>query len=150
MSAACFDWLLSRPDGHSRGCGRSAYEFDHFLCRCGRLLRGGLHYVLVGAMYLVSGISGSKASDMAAVAPVLLPEMKPRGGQPRRSRRPARGHRRTDRNHSAKPCPDYHRFGDGRFDLGAVRRPVAGRGAGHYAMLIILAMGIGLFARPFE
>src|SRR5260370_840530 len=30
-------------------------------------VRGGLHYVLVGAMYLVSGISGSKAADMAAV-----------------------------------------------------------------------------------
>src|SRR5882757_2258348 len=27
-------------------------------------VRGGLHYVLVGAMYLVSGISGSKAADM--------------------------------------------------------------------------------------
>ena len=39
-------------------------------------VRGGLHYVLVGAMYLVSGISGSKAADMAAVAPVLFPEMK--------------------------------------------------------------------------
>jgi len=36
-------------------------------------VRGGLHYVLVAAMYLVSGISGSKAADMAAVAPVLLP-----------------------------------------------------------------------------
>src|SRR3984957_14620911 len=36
-------------------------------------VRGGLHYVLVGAMYLVSGISGSKAADMAAVAPVLFP-----------------------------------------------------------------------------
>ena len=42
-------------------------------------VRGGLHYVLVGAMYLVSGISGSKAADMAAVAPVLFPEMKARG-----------------------------------------------------------------------
>src|ERR1700719_1396054 len=45
-------------------------------------VRGGLHYVLVGAMYLVSGISGSKAADMAAVAPVLFPEMKQRGAQP--------------------------------------------------------------------
>src|SRR5206468_11328747 len=42
-------------------------------------VRGGLHYVLVGAMSLVSGISGSKAADMAAVAPVLFPEMKARG-----------------------------------------------------------------------
>jgi tripartite ATP-independent transporter DctM subunit len=45
-------------------------------------VRGGLHYVLVGAMYLVSGISGSKAADMAAVAPVLFPEMKQRGAKP--------------------------------------------------------------------
>jgi tripartite ATP-independent transporter DctM subunit len=45
-------------------------------------VRGGLHYVLVGAMYLVSGISGSKAADMAAVAPVLFPEMKARGARP--------------------------------------------------------------------
>src|SRR3981189_3019112 len=44
-------------------------------------VRGGLHYVLVGAMYLVSGISGSKAADMAAVAPVLFPEMKARGAK---------------------------------------------------------------------
>jgi hypothetical protein len=32
-------------------------------------VRGGLHYVLVGAMYLVSGISGSKAADMARWRP---------------------------------------------------------------------------------
>jgi tripartite ATP-independent transporter DctM subunit len=42
-------------------------------------LRGGLSYVLIGAIYLVSGISGSKAADMAAVAPALFPEMKNRG-----------------------------------------------------------------------
>jgi tripartite ATP-independent transporter DctM subunit len=42
-------------------------------------LRGGLSFVLIGAMYLVSGISGSKAADMAAVAPVLFPEMESRG-----------------------------------------------------------------------
>ena len=42
-------------------------------------VRGGLAYVLLGAMYLVSGISGSKAADMAAVAPVLFPEMRRRG-----------------------------------------------------------------------
>jgi tripartite ATP-independent transporter DctM subunit len=45
-------------------------------------VRGGLSYVLLGAMYLVSGISGSKAADMAAVAPVLFPEMKRRGAKP--------------------------------------------------------------------
>jgi tripartite ATP-independent transporter DctM subunit len=42
-------------------------------------VRGGLSYVLIGAMYLVSGISGAKAADMAAVAPALFPEMKKRG-----------------------------------------------------------------------
>ncbi len=47
-------------------------------------LRGGLSIVLVGAMYLVSGISGSKIADMAAVAPVLFPDME------------RRGHKRTD------------------------------------------------------
>ncbi|HUN49785.1 MAG TPA: TRAP transporter large permease subunit [Candidatus Sulfotelmatobacter sp.] len=45
-------------------------------------VRGGLAYVLLGAMYLVSGISGSKAADMAAVAPVLFPEMRRRGARP--------------------------------------------------------------------
>ncbi|RAI57948.1 TRAP transporter large permease [Roseicella frigidaeris] len=45
-------------------------------------VRGGLSYVLVGAMYLVSGISGAKAADMAAVAPVLFPEMRERGAKP--------------------------------------------------------------------
>ena len=45
-------------------------------------VRGGLSYVLVGAMYLVSGISGSKAADMAAIAPALFPEMKERGTPP--------------------------------------------------------------------
>jgi tripartite ATP-independent transporter DctM subunit len=44
-------------------------------------VRGGLHFVLVGGMYLVSGISGSKAADMAAVAPVLFPEMRERGAK---------------------------------------------------------------------
>ena len=42
-------------------------------------IKGGLSYVLIGAMYLVSGISGSKAADMAAVTPALFPEMKKRG-----------------------------------------------------------------------
>jgi tripartite ATP-independent transporter DctM subunit len=43
--------------------------------------RGGLQYVLLGAMYLVSGISGAKAADMAAVAPALFPEMISRGNK---------------------------------------------------------------------
>src|SRR6202012_5609757 len=45
-------------------------------------VRGGLQYVLVAAMYLVSGISGAKAADMAAVAPVLFPSMIERGAKP--------------------------------------------------------------------
>ena len=45
-------------------------------------VKGGLSYVLLGAMYLVSGISGSKAADMAAVAPILFPEMQRRGAHP--------------------------------------------------------------------
>lgn len=45
-------------------------------------VRGGLGYVLLVAMYFVSGISGAKAADMAAVAPVLFPEMKRRGWVP--------------------------------------------------------------------
>ncbi|MDB5365947.1 MAG: putative TRAP-type C4-dicarboxylate transport system, fusion of small and large permease protein, partial [Rhodospirillales bacterium] len=45
-------------------------------------VRGGLGYALLAAMYLVSGISGAKAADMAAVGPVLIPEMKRRGDMP--------------------------------------------------------------------
>jgi len=45
-------------------------------------VRGGLAYVLLGAMFLVSGISGAKAADMAAIAPGLLPEMRRRGSNP--------------------------------------------------------------------
>ena len=45
-------------------------------------VKGGLSYVLIGAMYLVSGISGSKVADMAAIAPALFPEMRKRGAKP--------------------------------------------------------------------
>ncbi len=50
-----------------------------FLASCLGRVRGGLSYVLIGAMYLVSGISGSKIADMAAITPVLFPEMEKRG-----------------------------------------------------------------------
>ncbi|WER45674.1 TRAP transporter large permease subunit [Cupriavidus sp. WKF15] len=53
----------------------------HFLVALIGHVRGGLQYVLLGAMYIVSGISGSKAADMAAVAPALFPEMKQRGAR---------------------------------------------------------------------
>ena len=45
-------------------------------------VRAGMSYVLLGSLYLVSGISGSKISDMATVAPALFPEMKRRGNKP--------------------------------------------------------------------
>jgi len=50
-----------------------------FLASLLGFVRGGLNYVLVVAMLLVSGISGSKVADMAAVAPGLFPEMRRRG-----------------------------------------------------------------------
>ncbi len=58
--------------------GMAAAMVDFLASLVGHV-RGGLCYVLLGAMYLVSGISGAKAADMAAVAPVLFPEMKRRG-----------------------------------------------------------------------
>jgi tripartite ATP-independent transporter DctM subunit len=45
-------------------------------------VKAGMSYVLLGSMFLVSGISGSKVSDMATVAPALFPEMKRRGHKP--------------------------------------------------------------------
>ena len=74
-------------------------------------VRGGLSFVLIGAMYLVSGISGSKAADMAAVAPVLFPEMEAARRAARRSGGAAGGHRRADRDDPAQPDPDHHRLG---------------------------------------
>jgi tripartite ATP-independent transporter DctM subunit len=55
-----------------------------FLAKLLGHVRGGLEYVLLGAIFLVSGISGSKIADMAAVAPALLPEMQRRGNNPAR------------------------------------------------------------------
>lgn len=46
-------------------------------------VRAGMSWVLLGSLFLVSGISGSKVSDMATVAPALFPEMKRRGHKPR-------------------------------------------------------------------
>jgi TRAP-type mannitol/chloroaromatic compound transport system permease large subunit len=45
-------------------------------------VRGGLHYVLIGAMYLVSGISGSKAPTWPPSPRCCFPEMKARGAKP--------------------------------------------------------------------
>jgi tripartite ATP-independent transporter DctM subunit len=46
-------------------------------------IRAGMSYVLLGSLFIVSGISGSKVSDMATVAPALFPEMRRRGHQPK-------------------------------------------------------------------
>lgn len=46
-------------------------------------IKAGMSYVLLGSLFIVSGISGSKVSDMATVAPALFPEMKRRGHKPR-------------------------------------------------------------------
>ncbi|WP_205083057.1 TRAP transporter large permease [Paracraurococcus ruber] len=61
------------------GMGKAIVDF------LGSLLghvRAGMSYVMLGSLYLVSGISGSKVSDMATVAPALFPEMKRRGNRP--------------------------------------------------------------------
>ena len=46
-------------------------------------VKAGMSYVLLGSLFVVSGISGSKVSDMATVAPALFPEMKRRGHSPK-------------------------------------------------------------------
>ena len=46
-------------------------------------VKAGMSYVLLSSLFVVSGISGSKVSDMATVAPALFPEMKRRGHSPR-------------------------------------------------------------------
>ena len=45
-------------------------------------IKAGMSYVLLGSLFIVSGISGSKVSDMATVAPALFPEMRRRGHSP--------------------------------------------------------------------
>lgn len=58
------------------GMARSMVDF---LAAVFGRVRGGLSYVLLCTMYLVSGISGAKAADMAAIGPILIPAMKERG-----------------------------------------------------------------------
>ena len=58
--------------------GMAKSMVDFFIAIFGGI-RGGLGYVLLSAMYLVSGISGAKAADMAAIGPILTPAMKQRG-----------------------------------------------------------------------
>ena len=65
--------------GHLIVMTRMAEAMVGFLVSLVGHVRGGLSYVLLGAIMLVSGISGAKTADMAAVAPVLFPDMKRRG-----------------------------------------------------------------------
>jgi len=95
--------LLIEMTGMARAMWRSSRV-------CWAMSRGGLHYVLVGAMYLVSGISGSKPPIWPRFAPVLFPEMIGARRKTRRPRRPARRHRRADRNHPAQSRADHHRL----------------------------------------
>ena len=142
MSAAWFDWLLNQPGGRSRGCRplgniHLIIVFVGVAGRAGRRDASGVGRIRFKGRRHGRRCAGAVSKNESAWR------------QPRRSRRPARGHRRTDRNRSTKPCPDCHRFDDGRFDLGAVyRRSVAARSAVR-AMIIILAMGSGLFAPRF-
>jgi tripartite ATP-independent transporter DctM subunit len=62
------------------GMGRAIVEF---LASLLGHVKAGMSYVLLGSLFLVSGISGSKVSDMATVAPALFPEMKRRGHKPK-------------------------------------------------------------------
>jgi tripartite ATP-independent transporter DctM subunit len=65
--------------GHLIVMTRMSTAMVNFLAALVGHVEGGLSYVLLGAMLLVSGISGAKTADMAAVAPVLFPDMKKRG-----------------------------------------------------------------------
>ncbi len=109
-------------------------------------VRGGLSYVLVGAMYLVSGVSGAKAADMAAVAPVLFPEMQRQGARSGRSRRPLGRDGRADRDRTAQPGAHHHRIGDRRVDRrlvhrrSAAQRPSRNCALRHRLVRVITAM----------
>lgn len=61
------------------GMGRAIVDFMASLVGH---VRAGMSFVMLGSLYLVSGISGSKVSDMATVAPALFPEMRRRGNKP--------------------------------------------------------------------
>jgi hypothetical protein len=75
---------------------------------------------------------GLEGADMAAIAPVLFPEMKKRGAKPGDlvALLAATG---AQTETVRPPRADHHRLGDRRLDRGAVhRRHAAGRGAGRW------------------
>ena len=99
-------------------------------------VRAGMSYVMLGSLYLVSGISGSKVSDMATVAPALFPEMKRRGNKPEEmvalfgTGRDHGGHR------AALDRPDRDRLGRRPLHRGPVRERLHRR----LFLLVILAV----------
>ena len=79
--------LLSVPVFVLLGCildatGMGKAIIDFLASMLGHI-KAGMSYVLLGSLFIVSGISGSKVSDMATVAPALFPEMKRRGHKPK-------------------------------------------------------------------
>jgi TRAP-type C4-dicarboxylate transport system permease large subunit len=112
-------------------------------------VRGGLSYVLVGAMYLVSGISGSKIADMAAIAPVLFPEMQKRGAKPGDLVALLSATGAQTETIPPSIVLDHHRLGHRRLDRGPVhRRHAAGRRARHRALLRRLVAQPGRGPQP--
>ena len=79
-------------------------------------MRGGLLQVTVASMYVVSGLSGSKPADVAAVGTVMRDEL---ARAPRRGRR--RGRARRLRDHGRDGAAE-HRHADRRLDHQRVGR----------------------------
>ena len=109
--------MVGFPRQPARPCPRRA------ALRAGRRDVSGVgHFGLQGRRHGRRG-AGAVSGDEAA---------RRQGG---RSGRPARRHRRADRNHSAEPGADHDRLGHRRLDCRAVhRRLAAGRGAGDHAV----------------
>ena len=111
-----------RDDRHGARHGRLSWR------ACSAMCAAACPMCCSARMYLVSGISGSKAADMAAIAPVLFPEMKARGAKPGELVALLSATGAPDRDHPAEPRADHHRLGHRRLDRRAVhRRPAARR-----------------------
>lgn len=79
-------------------------------------VKAGMSYVLLGSLFIVSGISGSKVSDMATVAPALFPGDEASWQQTTRNDCASRHRRGHGRHGTAKHCADRFRISRGRFD----------------------------------
>ena len=93
-------------------------------------VRGGLSYVLLGAMYLVSGISGLEGCRHGGGGAGAVPRDAPARLASRRTGGTAGEFQRDVGDHSAKPGADHHRLGDQRVDHRTVHRRPAARGGG--------------------